>query len=219
MDSSDTAGNQGREGFLNVRQDDAFKAAQPALKRLAEAKSDDVKEIAASQLELLSRFYDLSLSQARRSFRWALIASVVGFLFLLAAIVFLINEQSPNLATASLIGGAMIEFIAGVNFVLYGKTLSQLTLFQGRLENTQRFLLANSLCESLDGHVKHYTRARLIGALAGITGSDMIGDLLRDKKRQEEGYQYPTTDEQFIPPEGDNWDEVSAHPRPATPRS
>jgi hypothetical protein len=164
-------------GLLNVRQEAISGAAEPALKRLTEAASGDVKEIAASQIELLSRFYDLSLSQAGRSFRWALIASAVGLLFFLAAIGFMLS-QSMEVAVISVIGGAMVQFIAGVNFFLYGKTLAQLTLFQGRLEVTQRFLLANSLCESLEGKVKHYTRARLIGALAGVSGSDVAKDLV-----------------------------------------
>lgn len=167
----------GLSGFLNIRQEAISKAAEPALKRLTEAASGDVKEIAASQIELLSRFYDLSLSQASRSFRWALVASIVGLLFFIAAIGFMVTQQG-DVAMISVIGGAMVQFIAGVNFFLYGKTLSQLTLFQGRLEVTQRFLLANSLCESLDGKVKHYTRARLIGALAGVSGADLAKDLV-----------------------------------------
>lgn len=219
MDKPNKPGLMGN--LLNVRQEAAYVAAKPALKRLAEAKSDDVKEIAASQIELLSRFYDLSISQASRSFRWALIASVVGLLFFLAAIGFMLwAKDGSGMATVSVIGGAMIEFIAGVNFFLYGKTLSQLTLFQGRLENTQRFLLANSLCESLDGKLKHYTRARLIGSLAGVTDGDIAKDILKDYDQDSggqghqhgqgggghhQGPQYPQED--------DHQDRVSAMPR------
>ena len=103
--------------------------------------------------------------------------AILGLLFFIAAIGFMVTQQG-DVAMISVIGGAMVQFIAGVNFFLYGKTLSQLTLFQGRLEVTQRFLLANSLCESLDGKVKHYTRARLIGALAGVSGADLAKDLV-----------------------------------------
>lgn len=66
----------------------------------------------------------------------------------------------------------MVEFISGVNFYLYGKTIGQLTLFQGRLEITQRFLLANSLCESLGDELRDTTRAQLIFQLANIEGLD-----------------------------------------------
>lgn len=150
-----------------ARQEPISKAADFAVKQLNDAKSGDVKGIAASQISLLSRFYDLSLDQAGRSFRWALIASVVGLLFFMAAILFqLTGDDNSQLPMISLIGGALIEFIAGINFYLYGKTLSQLTLFQGRLEVTQRFLLANSLCESLGDEYRDETRAGLIAQLA-----------------------------------------------------
>lgn len=150
-----------------ARQEPISKAADFAVKQLNDTASGDVKGIAASQISLLSRFYDLSLDQAGRSFRWALIASVVGLLFFMAAILFqLTGDDSSQLPMISLIGGALIEFIAGINFYLYGKTLSQLTLFQGRLEVTQRFLLANSLCESLGDEYRDETRAGLIAQLA-----------------------------------------------------
>ncbi len=153
------------DNLLNVRQATLSSVAEKALKQLSDANNDDVKAIAASQIELLSRFYDLSLSQAGRSFHWALIASMVGLVFFLLAIAFMFFRLSGELSIITMLGGALIEFIAGVNFYLYGKTLSQLTLFQGRLEVTQRFLLANSLCESLGEGWKDKTRARLINQL------------------------------------------------------
>lgn len=152
-----------------ARQEPISKAAGVALKQFNAATSDkdEVKSIASSQIGLLSKFYDLSLDQAGRSFRWALIASIVGLLFFLAAIAFQMGaKENSDLPMITLIGGALIEFIAGINFYLYGKTLSQLTLFQGRLEVTQRFLLANSLCNKLDDELRDETRADLIAQLA-----------------------------------------------------
>jgi hypothetical protein len=107
-----------------------------------------------------------------------LIASVVGLVFFLLAIGFLLfnGGASADQAMISGLGGAVSGFVAGINFFLYGKTLTQLDLFHGKLEATQRFLLANSLCESLSGRLKDYTRARLIGTLAGISGNDASAD-------------------------------------------
>jgi hypothetical protein len=153
------------DNLVNVRQASVAGATEKALQRLSDASEGDVKAIASSQIELLARFYDLALSQAGRSFRWALIASMVGLAFFLMAIVFMLWQRSGELATITMIGGALIEFIAGVNFYLYGRTLTQLSLFQGRLEVTQRFLLANSLCESLGEAWRDPTRARLINQL------------------------------------------------------
>lgn len=165
-ESSNTSAGGYFNNLVNVRQSSVVGATEKALKHLSDAPKDDVTAIASSQIELLARFYDLSLSQAGRSFHWALIASMVGLAFFLMAIVFMLWQQSSELATITMISGALIEFIAGVNFYLYGRTLAQLSLFQGRLEVTQRFLLANSLCESLGDVWRDPTRARLINQLA-----------------------------------------------------
>lgn len=159
----------------------AFSAKQQAvIKDIAETQVADVKGIAVKQLELLSDYYGLSLSHANRSFRVALIAGAVGLGFFLWAVWLLLGKEGGgDMATVGIIGGAVSEFIAGVNFLLYGKTLEQLNLFQGKLENTQRFLLANSLCESLQqDNLKEYTRARLIGSLVGLTGDDSMRDMV-----------------------------------------
>jgi len=150
---------------VDIKQEPIFsEAAEHALNRLNNIDTADVKGTAVSQIELLSRFYDLALSQAQRSFRWALAAGMTGLIFFLLAIAFML-ATNKDVAITTLIGGTMIEFIAGINFYLYNKTLRQLTLFQGRLEITQRFLLANSLCESLGEEYRDKTRADLIRRL------------------------------------------------------
>jgi len=161
-------------------------ATDKALKRLSEASKDDVKGVAASQIELLSRFYDLSLTQAGHSFRWALVASIVGFLFFVAALGVAMtwgDGEFSGVARIATIGGVISEFIAGVNFYLYGRTLSQLTLFQGRLESTQRFLLANRLCEARGEEHRDTTRAQLINQLIQ-SGRDRDADLPDSPRRR-----------------------------------
>ena len=187
MDDKNTAtsGNQvhTKKGYLgklfemNTTQEPVFyHAAEKALERLVDIKKDDVKGTAASQIELLSRFYDLALSQAQRSFRWALAAAVIGLVFFMIAILFSLTlGAESDTAMVAMIGGAMIEFISAINFYLYNKTLSQLTLFQGRLETTQRFLLANSLTESLSDEFRDKVRAKLIIQLADSQYEKLAG--------------------------------------------
>ncbi|MDQ3180070.1 MAG: hypothetical protein M3Q33_06075 [Acidobacteriota bacterium] len=67
-----------------------------------------------------------------------------------------------------IISGALIEVIAAINFYLYAKTSSQLATFHTRLGTTQRFLLANSMCESLEGEFKQKARYDLIKTVAGF---------------------------------------------------
>ena len=117
--------------------------------QVAKADPDNIQEVAASQLNLSSRYYESVLLQARQSFRVALVSAAVGSAFFLAAVVIAIVEKNLNAATISSIGGAIVETISGLNFWLYGRTASQLDVFHIRLEQTQRYLLAFSMSRSL----------------------------------------------------------------------
>ena len=144
-----------------------------AVERLSRASPSDVQEIAASQIELLSTYHKLVISQAQRSFIWGLIAAGIGLTFFITAVSFLLVrtpavQEPANAAIVSVISGALIEIISGINFYLYSKASLQLAEFQTRLDVTQRFLLANSLCEALEGELKHQSRAELIRKIAGV---------------------------------------------------
>ena len=141
--------------------------------RLSRTKPEDIQEIAASQIKLLAGYYDLVLGQARRSFRWALTAAGIGLLFFLASVGFLLLQRPQSLAAISLISGALIEIISAINFYLYGKTSAQLAMFHTRLDTTQRFLLANSMCESLDGDFKQKARYELIQTVARVEAANI----------------------------------------------
>ncbi len=151
-----------------VTQTTFYNVISSAADRLSQAKPEDIQEIAASQIKLLASYYDLVLGQARKSFRWALIAAGIGLMFFLASVGFLLSQQPQNLANISLISGALIEVISAINFYLYGKTSAQLATFHTRLGTTQRFLLANSMCESLEGEFKQKARYELIKTVAGF---------------------------------------------------
>jgi len=141
------------------------------LRRMFQADPSKVQEIAASQIELLSIYHNVVLDQARRSFYWALVAAGVGFCFFLASVVFVYLKQDSDTATFSLVSGALVEVIASINFFLYGKTSAQLSEFQEKLDRTQRYLLANSVCEGLSDDAKQIARAELVRAIAGIDAS------------------------------------------------
>ena len=146
------------------------------VERLSQTDPSNVQRVAAAQVGLLTIYHNLVLDQARRSFKWALIAAGAGFGFFLAAVGFILLQQSQNVATVSLISGALIEVISAINFYLYGKTSAQLAAFQTRLDQTQRYLLANSVCEGLEGDFKQRARAELVTVIASIR-SDQISTL------------------------------------------
>jgi hypothetical protein len=55
-----------------------------------------------------------------------------------------------------------LELFAGTYLYLYKHASDQLAAFRTGLESTQRLLLANSMCEKLEGEVEQTTRAELI---------------------------------------------------------
>jgi hypothetical protein len=136
--------------------------------RLSKAKPEDVQQIATAQIHLLNEYHNVALGQSRKSFNWALVLAAVGFGFFLFAVAVLLFSESRDIAVASVVGGAIVEVVAGVVFYLYGKTSDQLAEFQSRLDRTQRFLLANSVCSAIAGEAGDRTRALLVRTIAGI---------------------------------------------------
>lgn len=147
----------------------------PPLKELADyqflaAKPEDVQSIARSQVTKLEDYYNTALAQAKQSFKWALVAVGVGSAFFLFAVAVLLIQESTAVATISIISGALVQMITGLNFYLYNRTTSQLVGFSARMDQTQRFLLAKSICESLEDS-KEKTRATLVATIATLLPS------------------------------------------------
>lgn len=67
-----------------------------------------------------------------------------------------------------LIGAGIAEIFAGVNFYLYHQTNKQLSFYHRRVDRTQRYLLANSICEALEGEIKQKTRSELVKKISDL---------------------------------------------------
>lgn len=135
---------------------------QQAIQEVAKANPNNIQEVAASQLSIINSYYQSGLQQSQQSFKWSLIWGGIGLGFLIAAISFLLFRQPTEVAIASGIGGAIVEVFAGTYLYLYKHASDQLAAFRAGLESTQRLLLANSMCEKLEGEVEQTTRAELI---------------------------------------------------------
>jgi hypothetical protein len=123
--------------------------------------------VGASILALNNQYYQSVLEQAQRSFLSALGAAIVGLLFFVAAIAFLLSGQAQAIAYVSLICGILLEVLAALGFYAYGHVSQQLTAIHQTLDTTERFMLANNVCETL-GATKEEVRAKLTFALAGV---------------------------------------------------
>jgi len=165
--------------------------SHPSIDRISEAKPGDVQKIAASQIELLNNYHQEVLDQAKKSFRSAWFAAGLGFtVFMVSIFVILLpqNENRIEAAVLGTVGGVLIEVISAVNFSLYNKAASRMDDFQQRLDKTQRFLLANSICEGLEGRVQQQVRAELVRTISGeisIVNSDISKDESQDNIRTD----------------------------------
>jgi hypothetical protein len=98
-----------------------------------------------------------------------LVAAGLGLLFIIAAASILLLNQLQDLALITLLGSALSGFVSGTNFYLYNKSSSQMAVFHNRLETTQRFLLADGLCNAIaDPDKMDETRCALIRTIGRV---------------------------------------------------
>jgi hypothetical protein len=139
-----------------------------ALVDVSRADPTNIQEVAASQFALSDLYYKNVLAQARRSFNAAVIAALAGSVFFLAAVTFALTTSHVAAPLVSLLGGSVVEVVAGLNFWLYGRTAHQLNSFHLRLERMQRFLVANSVSAGLTGDRREEALADLVKVIAAI---------------------------------------------------
>jgi hypothetical protein len=139
---------------------------QEPLERLSTADIRDVQQIAAAQIELLDVYRREALRQSKLSFSVALGGSAFGLLLFAVAVGFSLVNGLNLASVVPLIAGAIVQVVSGVVFYLYGQTSSQLSALYSRLESLQRYLLANSLCEHLEGTARNDARADLIKVIS-----------------------------------------------------
>jgi hypothetical protein len=144
----------------------AMIAVKEIAAEISDAEPGDIQRIGSLVIELLNQYNQEVLSQAKTSFRWAVVAAAIGFAVFIGSVVAILSFGKPEIATIGTIGGAIIEVVGGLQFYLYGKTMGQLAYFQQSLDRTQRFLIANSICESLDSDNKQKSRAELVRLIA-----------------------------------------------------
>jgi transcriptional regulator with XRE-family HTH domain len=149
-------------------------AIHEAVEQVAQADPRNIQEVAASQLAIINSYYLNGLEQSQQSFRWSLIWGGIGLGFLITAVGVLLFRQPTEIAYASGIGGAILDLLAGTYLFLYKHASDQLASFRLALDNTQRLLLANSMCEGLEKDAKQQARMDLIRIMVtSATPSDI----------------------------------------------
>jgi hypothetical protein len=135
--------------------------------QLAQVDMNEPQEVLSASGNILNSYYTVALAQSARSFFWAVVASIVGLVLFGLAVYFVLSQDSPDAAIVTAIAGAIVQLVAGLQFYLYGKATEQAASHRFSLEKMQRYLLANSLIESLsEPKTKDESRTKLISAMS-----------------------------------------------------
>ncbi len=115
--------------------------------KLEKATGIDVfKYVLLINVSALEGYVAQSRLQAQQSFNLSRFISIAGFIIVAIAIglsIYLTITGNQNLNAAYLAGiaGVLTEFISGVFFFLYSKTLTQINLFHDKLVDMQKTAL------------------------------------------------------------------------------
>jgi|SRR6516164_5559057 hypothetical protein len=125
--------------------------------------SGTIGKILAKHERLILQYYEDVLEQVQKSFSTAKRSAIAGFIVLIGTVIFALvfdalnrlgklpapTELNPDVAwtplitvVASTLAGIVIEGVAALAFVLYGRTARQFAAFHICLERTHRYLLA-----------------------------------------------------------------------------
>src|SRR4030095_2642243 len=159
---------------------------------MAAAVNGDVGTMVETVQRQILRYYTDVGRQACESFESAKRVAKWGFFLLVATIAYAVlvdiaghlnskwfntTYQGMSVGTIGLIAGGIVEFIAGVQFVLYGKAIKQFGAFHICLERTHRYLLAYKIAEKID-HNREQTLEKIVCIMANapmISRGDIEG--------------------------------------------
>jgi hypothetical protein len=148
-------------------------------------------ETVSAHEKMILQYYQDVQQQATQSFSAAKAAAGVGFSVLILTLIYCLifdalahygmagDASAPkNLLTVGGIGvvsGLLIEFIAGINFWLYGRAAKQFGAFHICLERTHRYLIAYKMIEKIRDQKRDETLEKVVCIMANapmITAGD-----------------------------------------------
>jgi len=144
--------------------------------RLEKAKGDDIfRYLLLAESASLDQYVQQTRLQAQESFILSKRVAVVGFALIAIGIILgilagFVGTTAINAAYLASLAGILTEFISGVFFYLFNRTLQQLNLFHDKMLASRQVImsfLANTLIE--DGNKRDDSKVELSKLL--ISGS------------------------------------------------
>lgn len=108
----------------------------------SEDEKDFFTQLVQINFKYLDQYYLQTQEQADKSFWISAIASMVGFLMIIAGIILMYSGAKTDPGYVATSAGVISEFIAAVFFYLYNKTILQMSQYHQKLVITQNISLA-----------------------------------------------------------------------------
>lgn len=125
--------------------------------------TEDILQLMSLNMKEIKEYYVLSKTMAKRSFFLSVIMCIFGFIIIsMSIIVIFIIDGSIVQSIVPVIGGAIVEVIAGTSMVVYKKSLEQLNQYYESLHNNERFLSLVNIVDKLSDDKKDDTYINII---------------------------------------------------------
>lgn len=131
-----------------VEKIEAIKRIYLGFPESTENKPEYFNSLVKINIENLEAYYSLVKTHTSQSFKVSLLISIIGFVLIAAGLIIGFKFDDKTIGFISTGSGIIIEFISGVLFYLYNKTVRQLKEYHDSLINVQNILLSFKLIES-----------------------------------------------------------------------
>lgn len=148
-------------GNTNKEVDDYYNTAKSAINR----DSFNIIDLMLLNMKEIKEYYVLSKKMAKRSFALSVVFSILGFCIIATSIIAIfVTDVSIAETLIPVIGGTVIELIAGTTLVVYKKSLEQLNHYYNSLHNNERFLSLVNLVDKMSKDKKDETYLNIINS-------------------------------------------------------
>ena len=120
-------------------------------------------------VENLAAYYALVKAHTEKSFLTASAVGVIGFLLVIMGLIvgFVANADVRAVSYIATASGVIVEFIAGVFFYLYNRTVREMKGYHTSLLTVQNILLAFKLVGDTEGAEKAEMMGQMMSYLTG----------------------------------------------------
>lgn len=127
------------------------------------AETQDITGFMLLNMKEIKEYYVLSKTMAKKSFYLAVLMCISGFIVISSSIaaIFIIKISFIE-SLIPIIGGTIVEVIAGTSLSVYKKSLEQLNRYYESLHNNERYLSLVSLVDNISEDKKDETYINII---------------------------------------------------------